>query len=75
VHVSRAFAAALGCGGDADNLDVGPAEEHRERAGIVGVAREISIEVNSHENRYSRFLNACATERVRVRAKPCAPIR
>jgi hypothetical protein len=34
--------------GDSDQLDLGPAEEQRERAGIVGVSPEVGVQVNPH---------------------------
>ena len=43
-----ADAARIDGGRDADDLDVGPAEQHRERARVVGVGTEIGVEMDAH---------------------------
>jgi predicted kinase len=33
---------------DADDLDTGPAQQHRERAHVVGVATDVRVEMHEH---------------------------
>jgi hypothetical protein len=41
-------AVPVGDGGDPDEVDAGPAEQHRQRAGVVGVATQVGVEVDQH---------------------------
>ncbi len=48
VHEPRAPAAVLMRRRDADDLDVRPAQQHRERAHVVGVAADVGVEMHQH---------------------------
>ena len=60
LDVAGTRAVGIGGCGDSAHLDVGPTEEHRERRGIVGVAREVGVEMHEHErNRGSATSRRC----------------
>jgi hypothetical protein len=50
-NVGRPTASPVGHGGDARDLDPGPAEQHGQGACVVGVATQICVEVNTHSAR------------------------
>ena len=41
----------VGHSGDARDLDAGPAQQHGQGAGVVGVATQVCVEVNPHPAR------------------------
>ena len=48
MHEAGAAAAFLVSGRDAGDLDVGPAQQHRERADIVGITTDVGVEMHQH---------------------------
>jgi hypothetical protein len=47
--VTGSAATRVGGGGDADEFDARPAEQHSQSAGVVGVAPKVGVEMDPHQ--------------------------
>ena len=65
VHEARAPTGLLVSRRDADDLHVRPAEEHRERAHVVGITTDVGVEMHQHDASVSVASSPCSRSRCR----------